>query len=56
MLSNNFDPLETESLFGLKELVDQIVKSGRQTQECVKFSKGLLQKLDQSSKIILKEF
>ena len=56
MLSREFDPLETEQLFNLKDLVDQIVKSGLQTDEFVQWSAELRQKLDLSRKIILSEF
>ena len=41
MLSRDFDPLETEQLFNLKDLVDQIVKSGLQADECLQWSQEL---------------
>ena len=56
MLSRDFDPLETEQLFNLKDLVDQIVKSGLQADECIQWSQELRNRLDVCKKVISAEF
>jgi len=56
MLSRDFDPLETEQLFSLKNLIDQIVKSGLQADECISWSQELRNQLDLCKKIIIAEF